>query len=154
MNPHHPPSSDPNSGATTASASAMKSCVVCVPKSHVERKLQRSTGSGIDLIVSISASGPSGSPSSPSTAPLHDAQNRTPRASTSSLVPQPTRLSGFVQSGFNEVAFSAMSTVVPRDLTEPSRFANHTRCDSRGCEATREEPPHDHRYYSSVLLSR
>jgi len=65
MSQHHPPSSDPNSSATKASASAMESCVVCVPKSHIELELHPSTGSGIDLIVSISATGLSGSPSFP-----------------------------------------------------------------------------------------
>jgi len=100
----------------------MESCVVCAPKSHVERELHRSTGSGIELIVSISATGLSGSPSSPPTVPLHVAQNRSPRAGTTPLIPWPSCVSGFVQSGFIEVAFGAMSTVVSRELTQPSRF--------------------------------
>jgi hypothetical protein len=64
------------------------------------------------------------------------------------------RISGFVQSGVNEIAHSARPNVIAARPHRSLQIKITLDVIPGCCEAIPKEPPHDHRYYGAVLLSR
>ena len=87
MNIRYRPSIDPGGGAASASTDAMTAYVRVLVEPPADPKHYPATEPKMPLVASIATANINGSTWPPPTAPLHVAQNRSPRTGTTPLIP-------------------------------------------------------------------